>query len=288
MMKRFLFCATLLLASASAFAGKVVTEVLPSSVLGADVSYNVYLPDGFDASAATGKTYPVIYLLHGLSDDYSAWVLKGGMQTVVDELIECGEAGEAVIVMPNAGGSDVHHIWNGYFNMPGWSYEDFFFSEFLPFVEKKFRAGGDKEHRAIMGLSMGGGGSVVYCQRHPEMFSSCFAMSPWLDNQTDEVETSKAAKDCLYYVGEAVKKYSALAFLDNADEATLERLRTVSWFVDCGDDDFILDLSLAFHQKMRDHGVKSELRVRNGIHNWEYWHISLRQALPFASRNFGK
>ena len=64
------------------------------------------------------------------------------------------------------------------------------------------------------------------------------------------------------------------------------KLRTVAWFIDCGDDDFLFDQSVALHQKMRDRGIRNELRVRNGIHNWEYWHQSLRWAFPFASRNF--
>ena len=229
-----------------------------------------------------------MYLLHGLSDDYDSWATKGNMQIVVDELIGTGEACEMVIVMPNAGGPDIHHTWNGYFNMPGWSYEDFFFQEFLPAVEAKYRIVGDKGHRAVMGLSMGGGGSTVYAQRHPDLFSSCYAMSAWLDNGRDEVWPLDSPKDCLYYVSKSVRDHSALDFVDKADDETLARLRTVAWFIDCGDDDFLLDLSVAFHQKMRDHGVKSELRVRNGVHNWEYWHLALRMSLPFATRNFLK
>lgn len=273
----------LLLPALSASAGKVVTDSLQSAVLNARVMYNVYLPDGFDTS---GKQYPVVYLLHGLSDDYESWVKKGNMQIVADELIGTGEASEMVIVMPNAGGPDTHHTWNGYFNMPGWNYEDFFFQEFIPAVESKYRIYGDKGHRAIMGLSMGGGGSTVYAQRHPEQFSSCYAMSAWLDNSQDEVWPTDSPKDCLYYVANAVREQSALQFIDKADESTLARLRTVAWFIDCGDDDFLLDMNLALHQKMRDHGVKSQLRVRNGSHNWEYWHLALRWSLPFASRNF--
>ena len=72
----------------------------------------------------------------------------------------------------------------------------------------------------------------------------------------------------------------------NADDATLDRLRTVKWFIDCGDDDFILDLSLQMYQTMRRKRVPCELRVRDGVHNWEYWHLALRLSLPFASRNF--
>lgn len=284
-MKKLSFAALLLLLCLPSVAGRVVTDTVKSKILSADVPYNVYLPDGFGNDK--GQKYPVIYLLHGLSDDYRAWCDKGQMQTVVDELITSGECLPVVIIMPNAGGPDVHNTWNGYFNMPGWSYEDFFFQEFLPTMEKKYQVVGDKEHRAVMGLSMGGGGSTVYCQRHPDMFSSCYAMSPWLDNQNNSVSTSDK-KDKLYYVSEAVKAHSALHFVEQADEATKEKLRTVKWFFDCGDDDFLFDQSVRMHQLMRDARIHDELRVRNGVHNWEYWHVALRMALPFASRNFGR
>lgn len=283
-MKKILPFILLLLAPVvSANAGKIVTDSLRSGILDTMVKYNVYLPDGFDLS---GKAYPVVYLLHGLSDTYTAWEEKGRMKLVADELIASGEAREMVIVMPNAGHPDTRNQWNGYFNMPGWSYEDFFFLEFIPAVEAKYRCIGDKGHRAVMGLSMGGGGSTVYCQRHPGMFSSCYAMSAWLDDDSDQAGGKDEKKDKLYLVRESVRKHSALAFMDNADEEILKRLRGVKWFIDCGDDDFLLELSTRLHMKMRKAKVKSELRVHNGVHNWEYWHLALRQALPFASRNF--
>ena len=273
----------LLVPFVTASAGKIVTDSLKSSILDATVKYNVYLPDGFEGSA---KEYPVVYLLHGLYGVYSDWENLGRMKFVADELISSGEAKEMVIIMPNAGHPDVHHEWNGYFNMPGWNYEDFFFKELIPAVEKKYRCVGDKAHRAVMGLSMGGGGSTVYCQMHPDMFSSCYAMSAWLDNTGDTQGSDIDPNDKLYIVGKSVHEHSALDFIDNADEETLERLRSVKWFIDCGDDDFLLELSVNLHLKMRKAKVKSELRVHNGVHNWEYWHLALRDALPFASRNF--
>ena len=272
------------LCSFSARAGKVVTDSLYSNVLHAQVKYNVYVPTGFDKSA---KKYPVVYLLHGLSGTYDDWNSRGHVQLVADELIGTGEACEMIIVMPNAGGPDTHNTWNGYFNMPGWNYEDFFFQEFMPTVEAKYKAMSDKGHRAIMGLSMGGGGSTVYCQRHPEKFSSCYAMSAWLDNDNSMVSPG-AEKDKRYLVCEAVHNLSALAFLDNADEDTKAKLRTVKWFFDCGDDDFLLQYNMDMHMKMRAAKVKDEFRVRNGVHNWEYWRAALRLSLPFASRCFDK
>jgi len=281
-MKKILFAVFMTLAFLPLRAGKVVTDSLSSKILGTVVKYNVYLPSDYNSA----KLYPAVYLLHGLSDDYTAWVKRGNMQTVADELVRSGEARPMVIIMPNAGGPDTHNTWNGYFNMPGCSYEDFFFGELVPAVEKKYNCGGSKGRRAVMGLSMGGGGSTVYAQRHPDMFSSCYAMSAWLDNKNDEVGYKKGSYDKLYLVGQAVRKHSALDYLDNADEATLEKLRTVAWFFDCGDDDFLLQQSMDLHMKMRARKVHSELRVRNGVHNWEYWHLALRLSLPFASRNF--
>ena len=280
-MKKFLLLAVAALAFLPARAGKIVTDSLYSKVLGTQMKYNVYLPDGFEK----GKTrYPVVYLLHGLSDDYTAWRDKGQMQIVTDELMRSGEVRPMVIVMPGAGCADVHNSFNGYFNQPGWSYEDYFFKELLPAAEKKYRCGGAKGKRAVMGLSMGGGGSTVYCQRHPDMFSSCFAMSPWLDQ---EEPGGDMPKDKLYMVSKAVHDHSANKFVENADEQTVAALKTVKWFFDCGDDDFLLDLSMDIYQKMRNKGIPAELRIRDGWHCWEYWHQALRTALQFATWNFG-
>ena len=268
-------------AAAAPARSRIVTDSLSSAVLGAQVKYNVYLPAGYDSK----KHYPAVYLLHGLYGNYSDWDTKGGIKAVADELIASGEACEMVIIMPNAGGHDIHHVWNGYFNMPGWNYEDFFFSEFIPTAEKKYNCGGSKGRRAVMGLSMGGGGSTVYCQRHPDAFSSCYAMSAWLDEK-GHVGRNHKEEDCFFHTCKAVREHSALDFMDNADKATIKQLKTVSWFIDCGDDDSLLDLSVQLHRKMKAAGIKSELRVRNGVHNWEYWHTALRLSLPFASRNF--
>ena len=286
-MKKYLFLLLVLflVPALTASAGKIVTDSLRSEILNSTVKFNVYLPDGFDKSDAT---YPVIYLLHGLTGNHTDWKNLGHMQTVADELSRSGEIRPMVIVMPCAGDRDTHHVPNGYFNMPNWNYEDFFYQEFIPAVETKYRIVGDKGHRAVQGLSMGGGGSAVYAQRYPGMYSSCYIMSGWLDNKADEVKASKGPKDCLYYTGEAVREHSAIDFVNNADEATIEALKTVKWFIDCGDDDFLFDQNVSLHQAMRRHGIKSELRVRDGVHNWEYWHLALRMSLPFASRNFDK
>ena len=261
------------------------TETVHSAILGEDVPVNVYLPAGYDQGA--DKLYPSVYLLHGLTDTYTSWEEKGQMKNVMDQLIASGEAVRMIVIMPNAGDPDVHNKWNGYFNMSGHHYEDFFFGELIPTLESRFKIQGDKQHRAIMGLSMGGGGSTVYSQRHPDMFSSCYAMSAWLDNNEPRVNNEADKEDKFYLVSKSVRDHSAIDFVKNADDATLAKLRTVKWFIDCGDDDFLLSLSLNLYQEMRKRNVPAELRVRDGWHFWEYWHQALRIAMPFVTRNFG-
>jgi len=285
MKKTLLLFLTLTLAlAASAQPSKIVTDSIKSARLGCEQKYNVYLPAGYKAT----ESYPVIYLLHGLYGDYSNWAGTGRMKDVADLLIASGEVVPVVIIMPNAGDNDVHGYQNGYFNVENWPYEDFFFQEFLPAAEKKYNCGGSKGKRAIMGLSMGGGGSVVYAQRHPEMFSSAYGMSAWLDNKHREVRGTDKPGSKLVITDLSVRAHSAIDFVDNAGTDTIGQLKTVEWFLDCGDDDALLRLSVELHLKMKAAGIHSELRVRNGGHTWEYWHTALHTSLPFASRNFDK
>ncbi len=283
-MKRHLLLIALSLCAITLQAGRIITDSIRSTTLRATVKYNVYLPSGFERSQ---DQYPVVYLLHGLTDTYTAWDQKGCMREIADELIESHEATPMIIIMPNAGGPDTRNTPNGYFNMQGWDYEDFFFNELMPTAERKYRAISDKQHRAVMGLSMGGGGSLGYALRHTDTFSSCYAMSPWLNSQSPQPGPG-GEKNRMYYTVEAVHQHSALTFIDNADEHVKENLRTVAWYLDCGDDDGLINDTFEFYKKLRLAGIKAELRVRNGVHNWEYWRHSLRQALPYASCHFGK
>lgn len=263
-------------------AGRIDTFHMYSKTLNADRHYKIYLPDAYFRD--TLARYPVLYLLHGFSDDHRAWVEKGRVDQVADRLISSGEIQPMVIVMPEAGGTPTDQVWNGYFDMPQWNYETFFFQEFIPYIEKLYRVYTDKSHRAIAGLSMGGGGSVAYCQKHSELFCACYDFSGWLDqsiNGAQQTDTGKVAT-----VQRAVHDNSCIRFVEQADQATKERLRTVKWFVDCGDDDFLLELNEKFHMQMRFQGIPCEMRVRNGGHNWEYWHTGLYLCLPFISRNF--
>lgn len=255
---------------------EVKTDSVAGSLLGVNRAYTVYLPAGYDAT----NHYPILYLLHGKGGGNIDWTVDGHLRQVADRLIASGEMQPTVIIMPDGGERNTPGRF-GYFNIKDWPFEDFFFTEFIPAVETKYNAGGTKDERAIAGLSMGGGGATAYAQHHPEMFGAVYAMSALMD--IPEGRKFNSDND-LYNAG--VHANSCIAFVEGADEPTTEALRSIAWYIDCGDDDFLLDRNLEFYRAMRKQGIPAQLRVRDGGHDWEYWHTALYTALPFVSRNF--
>lgn len=259
--------------------GRTEEKSLTSEVLGVERGYSIYLPKSY--TFEEDRAYPVLYLLHGVYGDHTDWVQRGHLQDVANRLIDGDKAVEMIIVMPDAGTE-----WDGYFNMDGWAYEDFFFDEFMPFIEENYRVKTGKENTAIAGLSMGGGGATVYGQKHPELFSTVYAMSALMTlgeggglNQDDPK---------FQELNRTVREESAVNFVANADEETIENLKSIRWFVDCGDDDFLYNANISFVAEMKEKRIPLQFRIRDGGHDWEYWHSALYIALPYVSYGFMK
>ena len=270
--------------SAQSEKSKVITDSINSEILGCIREFNVYLPHNYNVDKE--KTYPVLYLLHGYSDDNTKWTARGHVRDVMNNLVRSGQVDEMIVIMPMAGivkgETDTYH---GYFNVPGWKYEDFFFNEFMPQVESRYRIKGGKENRAIAGLSMGGGGATSYGQKHPELFCAVYAMSALMDNAPERQPKPGDDPKKIIMWNSAIEN-SCIAFVRDASDETVHKLKTVKWFVDCGDEDFLLSVNLDFVSAMMAKGIPFELRVRDGIHDWEYWHTSLSTCLPFMNRTF--
>lgn len=269
---------------ANAPQSQVVCDSIYSKALNCYRKFNIYLPKSYNVNS--DKKYPILYLLHGMSDTQDAWFLRGHVKDVADLLMRSGEACEMIIVSPNAGGSIQGDVWNGYFNMPGWQYETFFYKEFIPYIEQTYRVIANKGHRAIAGLSMGGGGCAMYAQHHSDMFSSCYAMSALVDIPDKDTSKDPPINTKIGILTKSVRDNSCIKYVLNATEAIKQELRSVNWFVDCGDDDFLLDRNIEFYQAMRNAHIPCEFRVRDGQHEWEYWHSALYTCLHFTSRNF--
>lgn len=280
------FALSAIMAAAQWPQSRIVTDTIHSDMLGADRPYTVYLPVGFDADSA--RTYPVLYLLHGMYGNNTSWEKDMRLRDVADQMIYSDEIDPMVIVTPHAGGADPMVEQNGYFNMKDWPYEDFFFEEFMPYIEKTYRCGGSKNNRAVAGLSMGGGGATSYAQRHPQIFGSAYAMSALMDIPEERAVPSQTADDKVARLTRSVKELSCVRYVAEADEARRDALRSVRWFVDCGDDDFLLDRNIELVQAMHKANIPVQFRVRDGGHTVEYWHTALFTCLPFVSRNFAR
>ena len=261
---------------------RIVTDTLYSEVLNAKRAYTLYLPKSFDRQP--DKRYPVLYLLHGMWGDNGDWAGRANLKEVADRLIASNEMCEMIIVTPDAGGGDPNVYQNGYFDMPGWKYETFFFTEFLPHIEQTYRAIGDKRHRAVAGLSMGGGGAVSYGERHTDMFGAVYAMSALMDIPKQGAAQFDKPDGKLALLTRSVIENSCVGYIVDADDTQKKALRSVAWYVDCGDDDFLFDCNIDFYRAMRKAGIPCQLRVRDGGHDWEYWHSALYLCLPFVTR----
>lgn len=264
--------------------GTVMDDLaLNSKILKSERKFAVYLPPDYENSR---RSYPVLYLLHGYTDDHTGWVQFGEVLHIADKAIISGEATSMIIVMPDANSG-----LPGYTNSisGNWNYEDFFFEEFMPHVEERFRIKKEKQFRAISGLSMGGGGTFIYALRRPDLFSSAAPISASLGPQSLQemndfdylgyTNSNFNQKDFKIYS----KRNNPLELIDHIDPKFLNSVR---WYIDCGDDDFLYKGNSLMHIKMRDRKVNHEFRIRDGGHSWTYWRTALPNVLSFISDYF--
>ena len=286
--KRYVSIAILFVLPLLLFAqsGKVFDNLsMTSKILKGERKYAVYLPPDYETSQ---RSYPVLYLLHGSGDDQAGWVQFGEVLLIADKAIKEGSATAMIIVMPDANTGR-----RGYTNdIKGtWQYEDFFFSEFVPYIEKTYRIKGEKRYRAVAGLSMGGYGSFLYALHHPEMFSSACPLSA----AAGPLQLEETRKNLQLFSPTPVdnipdslieayyKRYSILYLIENMPE---EQKKAVRWYIDCGDDDFLFEGNSLVHIAMRKKEIPHEFRTRDGGHNWTYWRASLPEVLRFVSDAF--
>jgi len=269
-------------------AGQVLEGLhLTSAILGRDVSYAVYLPPDY---ATSTRRYPVVYLLHGYTDNESGWVQFGEVQLAADRAIADREIPPMIIVMPDGGVSwYINDIQNKV------RFEDMFVQEFILHIDASYRTRPAREFRGVAGLSMGGWGTLVYAMRHPDLFSACAAFSAavWADEEVlgMKQDTWDKVVGPVLGVGLAGKdrltphfrKYSPLDLAKSLPEESLKRVR---YYVDCGDDDFLIRGNCALHLLLGDLKIPHEFRVRDGAHTWSYWRTGIIDGLKFIGQSF--
>lgn len=285
-MKKQIFTALVLCAfSFALFAqtgGKVFDSLtLPSKILKMDRKYAIYLPPDYETSQ---RSYPVLYLLHGAGDDQSGWVQFGEIKNITDKAIADGKCTAMIIVMPDGNTGQ-----RGYFNSPkgDWNYEDFFFQEFMPYIEKTYRIRAEKRYRAVAGLSMGGGGTFMYALHHPELFSSACPLSAYIGPLSMDDAKARWGKQYPNLSEDELTSYfrrhNAIELINAMPD---DQKKAVRWYIDCGDDDFLYEGNCLAHIAMRKKEIPHEFRTRDGGHTWTYWRTALPDVLDFVSQAF--
>lgn len=258
-----------------------------SGILDREVNYSIYLPAGYESS---NRRYPVLYLLHGFTDDETGWTQFGEVKTIADRASQKVAVTPMIIVMPDAGKS-----W--YINNHDGSvrYEDFFVDEFISHIDDTYRTRPEKQFRAVSGLSMGGYGTLIMAMKHPDLFAAAAPLSAGVSTDEEIINMSADNWNNVFGVpyGEDIEGEDRLSdhYLENSilnivETGDREKLGSVRYYIDCGDDDFLIEGNMALHAAMIDKEVQHEFRVRDGGHTWTYWRTALPEVLKFVSESF--
>ncbi|MDD8026996.1 MAG: alpha/beta hydrolase family protein [Acidobacteriota bacterium] len=260
---------------------------LASPILGRDVDFAVYLPSDYSTST---RRYPVVYLLHGLGDDAAGWIQFGEVNMAADKAIAGREIPPMIIIMPDAKATWYINDYQGKVR-----YEDMFVKELIPFIDKTYRTRPVRQYRGISGLSMGGWGTLTLAMRYPELFSACAAFSAavWTEQDAGGMEAKMYDRMFAALFGprpaakgqptDYFKKLNPVSLAHSIPEAELKKVR---YYIDCGDDDFLIEGNCALHIALINRKIPHEFRVRDGAHAWNYWRTGIVDGLKFIGQSF--
>lgn len=253
---------------------------MSSDVLGVNKDFSIYLPNGYEDS---DQRYPVLYLFHPAGGTHEMWISMGNLPQIADDAIHSGMAVPMIIVMPDASGNGDFHLGPhlGYFSVPGWDYESYFHNELIPLIDSTYKTIADKKHRAITGASMGGEAAIAYAQKRPDVYGASCSMSGILGHP----EQSQMAQTDKNYAASLIANDPS-AFVQNATPQTVELLKGVRWYADCGDNDYFYEGNVGFFLAMKKQGIPIDYRMRSGVHGWYYWITGLAPILHFLSIGF--
>jgi enterochelin esterase-like enzyme len=214
----------------------------------------VYTPPGYERDVQT--RYPVVYLFHGANADENAWNQLGRMNLILDNLLASGHAKPFIVVMPFGYGVPPNAPAGQGQNTAMFSND--LIGDVIPYIQSRYRTSTDRDHRAIIGLSMGGGQAVSIGLNHLELFSYVGGFSSGLGPAPDFPKT-----------------YASLIAHPDAANATLRLL-----WVGCGTDDGAFGASKGFSEFLTENHIKHTFRASSGAHTWMVWRRYLHEVSP--------
>lgn len=238
----------------------------------------VYTPAGYDK----GKDYPVLYLLHGAGGDEDAWTTLGRAQHILDNLIATGKAKPMVVVMTNgnpncqaapgewSAGQYIPSFY-GYQGAKPAATMDESFPDVMNYVESHYKVAKDKAHRAICGLSMGGGHSFDISRRFPTKFDYIGLFSAGL-----RVSTTGDFRNDFYKQLQGNEEAKTQL-------ATLFKNKPKLYWIGMGKTDFLYKSSADLRRYFDEKGYKYTYLETEGGHIWRNWRVYLTE---FAQKIF--
>jgi enterochelin esterase-like enzyme len=232
--------------------GDIRTHWYHSKSLDSVRRLTVYTPPGYDKDRSA--RYPVLYLFHGANADENAWYRLGRANLILDNLLATGKIQPFIVVMPFGYGVPP----NGPQVENTAKFAKDLIEDVIPYIESNYRAHTDRDRRAIVGLSMGGGQALSIGLNNVPLFSYVGGFSSGLGNAANFPKT-----------------YAKIAA--NADEAN-KKLKLV--WVGCGREDAAFVGSKSFSEFLSANKIKHTFRETDGAHTWMVWRRYLNEISP--------
>ena len=251
-------------------AAQVDTLLVHSQSMDKNIKVLAIRPD----KAIKGEKYPVVYLLHGYSDNHEKWL------KVRPDLPEIADRENIIFVCPD--GNFDSWYWDSPV-IPESRYETFISKELIEYTDKNLNAISDRSKRAITGLSMGGHGAMWNAIRHQDVFGAVGSTSGGLDIRPfpDNWNMKK-------YIGERDENFDV--WNNHTVINQLDRLKDgdLAIIIDCGVSDFFFGVNKAVHERLLEQKVGHDFIVRPGGHNNTYWNNSIDYQIKFFKKFFKK
>lgn len=270
-MKKIFLLPAILFACIFSLCAQHVDTITIHSQMGRDLKNVVILPESYTDGA---DRYPVVYLLHGYGGNYAIWL------KIKPELPQLASQYNFIIVCPDG----LRDSW--YWNSPlhkDMQFEDYISDEVIRYIDSHYRTIADRSARAISGLSMGGHGAMWNAIRHRDVFGAAGSTSGGLDirpfptnwnmkNQLGEYASNKKRWD----------EHTVINLIPSLKDGDLAII------IDCGIDDFFLEVNRRIHQALIACNIKHDYIERPGAHNRDYWNNAIEYQLLFFHKFFSQ
>ncbi len=249
----------------------------PAHLGGMAVRFNVILPVEYATSTAR---YPVLYLLHGYTGDFTDWV-------TLTNITDYARTYREIIVMPEG---DNGFYTNSYSD-PKRAWEDYIIQDLIPYVDTHFRTITTRQGRAIAGLSMGGYGALKLALKYPQMFCAVASLSGAPAAAQWSAEKPFLRDQALRQVVEA-----AFGPKDNPGRAANDPFELVKklpadlrpqLYLAVGSSDFLLEENRAFVASLAQLKIPYEYRESPGTHDWWFWDRQIQIVLELQAPVLG-